>query len=456
MRHKRAPKKEQSPPRLPTTFANRNNNKKIFAAWSNFAGRWISRDHSGEEIISVVLTSRLPRLQKDKPHGTLAGFIPRGEFEGALFFQSPPAEAYRNVTGTLYKADRNLTRFEAKLLPVRRRHKSGRRRYKRCLILTIKRKRTRKEYLLEWVCGVYDSALTNICIIGHRGLGFSGLDNTPKGLRHAWYFGASGIEFDITVPHEYSYLSNREHPRTPLTNRLVVYHPSLFNQTSDVDMIPKVFPPAKNIFKELKNYWVRFVYIDPKVNWLSTDDLKETLRTIGRFARETLTRNSNLIVTIAAPVDRAARFLSKREVFQSSHLFETARLSWTLEWTEVDKARDIFARAKRPPSALSFNLAEIEGSIRWRLIEWFFKDVSRKDEKGIRKKSQILIFWTANDGDHFRGSLFAARDPKRMGRSGEPGEIGIMTDYPHRLAYWLATSGFRGFRPPGRPKGLRP
>lgn len=448
------PREKQSPLRLPTTYANHMDDKEIFAAWGSYVGQWISRDKSGEEIISIVLIPRLPRPGKDKSHGTLAGFIPKGEFEGALFFQGLSDKGRRNITGHLYTADRNLTRLEARLL-LHHRQKPGTRGGKKRLILQIKRKRKRKEYLLEWVRGVHDTALSKICIIGHRGLGFSGLDNTPKGLRYAWYFGASGIEFDVMVPYRYSYMTNGEPSRIPMTNRLMVYHPPVFNQTFDVDLIPEVFSPAKNVFKELKNYWVPFVYVDPKLKWLSTDNVRQTLGKISRLASTALNRNSSLNVTIAAPIDRAARFLSRREGFQSSPDLEKAQLSWTLEWTEVDKAKHILARAKKSPSTLSFNLTQIDGSLKWSLVEWLFRDVSTQDEKDISRRSQILIFWTANDDDHFRGSLCAATDPKRMGRPGEPGEIGIMTDYPHRLAYWLATSSSRGFRPPRQAKRVR-
>jgi hypothetical protein len=286
---------------------------------------------------------------------------------------------------------------------------------------------------------VSDTALSSVCIIGHRGLAFAGLDNRPKALSRAWYFGASGIEFDITVPYQYSWTTNGEQSRIPLLNRLMVYHPPLLNQTCDIDSIPAEFSPLKDICEELQTYSVPFLYVDPKLTWLSTNNLKQALKNITHCVHLLLRRGSSVIVTIAASDDRSGKFLSGSEAFQSSPYFATSQLSWTLEWTEVDKARDILARAKKHPTALSFNLTEIDGSLKWPLIEWLFKDVSKRDEKAIQKKSQILVFWTANDDDHFRGSLGVAKDRERIGRSGEPGEIGIMTDAPHRLAYWLAT-----------------
>lgn len=195
----------------------------------------------------------------------------------------------------------------------------------------------------------------------------------------------------------------------------------------------------KDIFQELETYAVPFVYVDPKLNWLSMDHVKKTLNNITRSASLLMRRGDKVVITIAASDDRAGKFLGRSHAFQASPDAVTSQVSWTLEWTEVDKARDILAGAKKPPTILSFNLTEIDGSLKWPLIEWLFKDVSKRDEQAIQKKSQILIFWTANDDDHFRGSLCAAKDPQRMGRPGEPGEIGILTDVPHRLAYWLAS-----------------
>ncbi|MEE9137106.1 MAG: hypothetical protein V3V07_00945 [candidate division NC10 bacterium] len=448
MPHQRIPrntttKKNHGALRLPTTYANRKNDNEIFAAWHSYVGRWISRDKFGQEIISVAFTPRLPRPGKDKPHGTLAGFIADGEYEGVLFFKSPADKTRRGkpvlLNGNLHRADRNLTRLQATLRLVPPHHTRGKKPGKKRLVLQLKRKRKTKKYVLQWVGAVSDTALSSVCIIGHRGLGFAGLDNRPKALSRAWYFGASGIEFDITVPYQYSWTTNGEPSRIPLLNRLMVYHPPLLNQTCDIDSIPAEFSSLKDILEELQTYSVPFVYVDPKLTWLSMNNLKQVLKNITRFAHLLLRRGSSVIVNIAASDDRSGKFLSRSEAFQSSPYFATSQLSWTLEWTEVDKARDILARAKKHPTALSFNLTKIDGSLKWPLIEWLFKDVSKRDEKTIQNKSQILVFWTANDDDHFRGSLGVARDRERMGRSGEPGEIGIMTDAPHRLAYWLAT-----------------
>jgi len=439
LRSQRNLKKNEGPQLLPTTYANRKNDKEIFAKWKSYVGRWVARDESGEEIISVVLTPRLPRPGKDASHGTLAGFIPEGQYEGVLLFERLADETNRDkevfIEGDLYKADKNLTRSEAKLLFTPAHQKPGNELRKKRLTLHIKEKGIQTEYSLDWVNDIDDAALSTVCIIAHRGLGFAGLDNTLKALRHAWIFGASGIEFDVTVP----YTSNDEQSRFPLTNRLVVYHPPLLNQTSDIDRIPETFSPAKYVFGELENYWVPLVYVDPKVKWLSTDSLEEALKNIIGFANEALRRTSSLMITIGAPDDITAKFLSGIEPSISSPYFSAAQLSWTLEWTGVNKAADIFARANKPPSTLSFNLIEIRGSNKWPLMEWLFKDIRKEEEKEISKKSQALIFWTANDNDHFRGSVNAAKHLKRIGNSGKPGETGIMTDYPHRLAYWLAT-----------------
>ncbi len=442
MRQQETPRK-QHPLRLPTTYPNRKDHSDIFATWNCYIGRWTSRDQRGQEIFSVVFVPRLPRPGKDQSHGTLAGFIPGGEYEGVLFFKKPSERpnGHRPVLmkGSLYKANRNLSRLRAQVrfVPPRKGRKTHR--SKKRLILQIMTKGRQRKYLLEWVGRVSDTALSRVCIIGHRGLGFAELDNRPTALAHAWHFGASGVEFDITVPYKYFPAGNGKPSRIPLTNRLMVYHPPLLNQTCDIELIPAGFSPVNAIFEKLETYAVPFVYVDPKLNWLSTDSVKKVLRSITHSAGLLLRRGSKVIITIAASDDRAGTFLGGSDAIQRSPHAAPGQLSWTLEWTEVDKARDILAGAKKPPIVLSFNLTEIDGSLKWPLIEWLFNDVSIKDEKAIQKKSQILIFWTANDDDHFRGSLCAATDPQRMGRVGEPGEIGIMTDAPHRLAYWLAS-----------------
>ena len=433
-----------SPQRFPTTYANRKRNKEIFEKWNMYTGRWVSRDEFGEEIIVVAFAPRLPRPGKDAPQGTLSGFIPKGEYEGTLFFQTPPERTNQDesvlITGSLFKADGSLTRLEANLLVLPVRQTRGSESDIRRLILQFKQKTIQKEYPLEWVSDIDDSALSTVCIIAHRGLGFAELDNQPEALRHAWYFGASGIEFDITVPYMYAYMNNGEPSRLPLTNRLVVYHPPFVMQTAHIDRIPQGFYPAEHVFEELERYSVPFIYVDPKVKWLPADDLKKALSRIISLANQHLNGGSSLTITIAAPDDDTAKFLSSEEAFQSSPYFATGQLSWTLEWTEVKGTKEILAHAQKAPSVFSFNLMGVVGSLKWPIVEWLFKDIPEQDEVEMTKKSQPLIFWTGNANKHFRGSLDAAKHPKRMGRSGEPGEIGIMTDYPHRLAYWLATA----------------
>ena len=108
LRSQRNLKKNEGPQLLPTTYATRKNDKEIFAKWKSYVGRWVARDESGEEIISVVLTPRLPRPGKDASHGTLAGFIPEGQYEGVLLFESLADETNRDeevfIEGDLYRA----------------------------------------------------------------------------------------------------------------------------------------------------------------------------------------------------------------------------------------------------------------------------------------------------------------------------------------------------------------
>ena len=436
-RHEGTVQKNETPIRLPTTYADRKSNKAIFAQWEDYIGRWAAHGDSGEEVIAVAFVPRLPRPGKDVPYGTLVGFIPKGKYEGVLLFQRPTGNGDGNtggvIEGHLLRADRNLTRLEAKLMT------PGRGPDKRRLILHIQEEYGRKEFLLEWAGDIDDTALSGVCIIAHRGLGFAGLDNRPEALRNAWYFGASGIEFDITVPYTYATMSKGIPSAFALTDRLTVYHPPLVNQTANIDRIPQQFFRAKHVFEELEQYGVPFIYVDPKVKWLSPASVKDVLRTIISLANERLERTSSMVITIAAPDGNTAKFLGGEEALRSSPHFTTGHLSWTFEWTESKEPKGILTNTQQAPSVLSFNLIKVGGSSKWPAVKWAFQDIPQTDEKEMNEKSQILIFWTANNNNQFRGSLDAAKHPKRMGRPGKPGEIGIMTDYPHRLAYWLAT-----------------
>lgn len=455
--HEGTVQKNHTPIRLPTTYADRENNTVIFAEWKEYIGRWAGSDESRAEIIAVAFVARLPRPGKDAPHGTLMGFIPQGTYEGVLVFQGQTAHSDENrgggIAGYLLRADTNLTRLDAKLTKPVPQTPSQEPRTRR-LILQIREENGEKEFVLEWAGDIDDRALSGVCIIAHRGLGFAGLGNRPEALRYAWYFGASGIEFDITVPYAYTPMSNGNPFPVPLTDRLTVYHPPMIDQTADIERIPRRFLPAKDVFEELEQYGVPFIYVDPKVKWLSPGDLKDVLRSIISLAHERLERTSSMVITIAAPDDNTAKFLGGEEALRSSPHFATGQLSWTLEWTETGGPKEILTHTQEAPSVLSFNLIKVGGSRKWPAVKWAFPGIPETDEKDMKERSQILIFWTANNYHHFRGSLDAAKGPKRMGRPGKPGEIGIMTDYPHRLAYWLATAHLspgKGLDGPGHP-----
>lgn len=442
-RHEGIAKKNGTPIRLPTTYADRKNNTPIFDLWKKYVGRWVSHDDSGKEVIVVAFVPRLPRPGKDAPHGILMGFIPKGKYEGVLLFQRSTGHTDGNATGViegkLLKADRNLTRLKAQLMTPGL-HPHDQAPDTRWLMLRIHEDNRQKEFLLQWASDIDESVLSDISIIAHRGLGFGGLDNRREALRHTWYFGASGIEFDITVPFRYTNTSNGRAHRLPLASGLLVYHPPLINQTRDVDRIPAGFLSVKQVFDDLDNYGVPFIYVDPKVRWLPEDIRRGVLEDIITFAHEALDRNDNLTITIAAPDENTAEFLSDAKQLQLCPYFIANRLSWTLEWTEVTEARNFLRRGTNAPFALSFNLVGIRRGFKWPLIKWVFRNIPENEEKEIANKKQPLIFWTANSDDHFTGSVEAARQPNRMGGLGESREIAIMTDYPHRLAYWLATS----------------
>jgi hypothetical protein len=375
--------------RFSTTFAKRSG--KHFSKWKNLEGVWNARDKFGNPSFSVVLAPRVPR--KDESEGLLSGFVREGELEGVFWF--------RGGSGFHIKADDALSRTGARI----RIRESG-------PFLSV----GRKSYRLLRKRKINDDMLSRIMIFGHRGLGFEGLDNSLEAMENAWFFGASGLEIDITVPYR---IENQR--REPQLDRMKVFHPRGMKSTESIHHIPARMLKLDEFFARLPSFGMESVYIDPKVGWLGKPDVRKVFHGIMQRMKE-----FEGYLSIGAPVDKAAEVLSG------------GKAPWTLEWTEVKNPGRFFKASGKRPDALSFSLLSISGSIKWPVIEWFFKDVGEEEERMIRRMKRPLVFWTANDPDHFTGSLNAAFDNDRFRRKGETGEIAIMTDYPHRLAYWLA------------------
>lgn len=406
--------------RVPTTFADA---EEIVALWSAFVGLWKSDE------ATLVLVPRRPRIAKLEPRGTLSGFIAEGSLEGVLIAEWP-ADRFEPVTGTLralfYAANAELTPRHALLtLDI------GAKR----LLLTIDADATNpaKAVTFEYRGEPNIKELCTVPIIGHRGLGFAGLDNRPSAIEHSWLFGSSGIEMDIVVPfkEEGSLVDRR---RVPLIDAMTVYHPLGRSETELLEDIDPRHHRIEPVLAKWREYGVRFLYLDAKFGWLDPETRQTAIEKLRALAYQVTRVGSDEIkpphLSIAAVEEGSAKYLGNCEADDC--------LSWTLEWTEVEKPRKRLLECTTPPAGLSFDLNRISGSKKFPFLDPLMSNLTSEEEREIGHLRQMLVFWTANDADHFAGALNAATDPKRMGRAKERGEIAIMTDYPHRLASWVA------------------
>lgn len=399
---------------LPNTFARRGRDSKIFEKWLACSGIWESDDGR----LQVVLAPRLPRRRIDAEHGTLSGFSSAGVFH----FSDESAGVFYRANGMLSRCDAKLKILDRHLSPIR-----GFRRGKVLLEFEGRGVELRLKHEID------DARLSNVCIVGHRGLSIDvSLENVERAFEMAWFFGCSGIEFDITVPYE-------PESKKKLFDRAVVYHPPLDYHSASVNEIPKVNSTPARVFSRLKEYNIPYIYLDPKITGMTVDEARILLESLINGVNPAI---DGQLVTAGAPIDSAGEVLANGGSWTGFPAWQSGNLAWTIELTEWDQWTDkvnplkFFASMKVPPAIFSFSLLRIAESHKWPwIINWLFKDLPTRQERRFRKLSQALIFWTANNEDHFKGSLKAAR---RMGKKIESQKIGIMTDFPHRLACWLA------------------
>jgi hypothetical protein len=408
--------------RVPITFAHPEISPRILEAWSGFTGLWKSADGG----IDLTLVPRVPRPGRSEPNGVLSGFIPEGSLEGVLVFEiEPPIGS--SIHGAFYGATTDLVRRAARITLDAARSS---------LMLTIDADAIHpaQSSELSRVGEPSFDDLAVIAIIGHRGLGFGGLDNRPVTIPHAWYFGASGLEVDVIVPCKDvgTIVDTR---REPLIDAMTIYHPTGRAETEPLEDIDPRFHRLEPMLGAWRESGISFLYLDAKLGWLEEEARRTALDKLRACAvaalRGIVDRTPRPQITIAAVDSSSAAILGA--------CAEEACLSWTLEWTELEMPKEPLLAARTPPCGFSFDLNRIRGSGKWPLLDLLMANLTVEEEREIGRFDQALIFWTANDPDHFAGALHAATHPGRMARRREPGEIAILTDYPHRLASWLAS-----------------
>lgn len=393
--------------RLPSTFARTGpTGDPVWPAWS---GVWTPA--STDRVRALALAPRLPRAGK----GTvgLSGFIADGPLEGAMFFSATPKVGSRVISGDFFAADSRLSRSASELTL----NAAGD-------LLTLRIEGKGSGIKLSRVDELSDM-VTSVSVLGHRALGFGDLENTRAAFDYAWYFGASGIEFDVSVP----YVDKRG-----LDGKLLRYFDPLDLRVAHpwagfeaVDVRDPNFP-ATDLIKLLAKSPVPFFYIDPKVSGLAAATGKLALTNMLALAGTLARSRPDVTFSFGAPDDIVASRL------QTAAAGFPPGLSWTLECAP-GRARWLAGS----PGALAADIGRVSGAGSTPLLDLLLPNLSPKDWTAIRKRACPFVFFTVNRASEYRGVLRVAKDPKSVGYSlDDPGAVGIMTDYPHRIVSWLA------------------
>lgn len=391
---------------------------------ATFAGHWRGGG------VSLVLAPRLPRSAGGP--SSLFGAIPAGDMEGALhvpFLPHPNSLRPEAITveASFVSATPPLTTVPAQLtwLP------SG-----PALQLRVA---GRRGVTLARVGEVNAPLLAAVRVAGHRGssLGRKELMNTLPAFEHAWLLGCSGLEMDIIVPHRV--VGGRRVP-APADLR-VVHPPDVRTELSGLDTMNldqvRHHPVVEAALDAAGRGGVRFVYLDLKLRWLRRDRpaLRRALEQGVAVALAALKRHPHLTIAIGAETHETAEAVA--DLAASGRW--PRRLAWAAELTRGTGADAFYyraaARGPGRPGLLSFNLLRIRGG-RGGLLELLLPDLRAEWERRLADVETPRMFWTAASVPQFAGALSAAA---RMTPPGTTREVAVLTPFPHRLAYYLAT-----------------
>jgi len=255
------------------------------------------------------------------------------------------------------------------------------------------------------------SSLNRTYIIGHRGLGFGDLPNTKKALSHAWLFGSTGLEFDVSIP-----AASRSGPTDgffgPRIEHAAVYHPPKGQETELQENISKRYSKASVVIEDIEDFAFDMVYIDVKSKWLSPESTREALAHLS--AMIPLRYRHSMV--LAATHDDAVVAMGERR----------SDLAWALEATEVEDKSLVACSWNNPPTLLSLNVSKAD--------DWLAE--ADRMEWG-RPLSAGLVLWTINSQEDLRLALRMADSAVRSRILDPSVHLGLMTDHPHRLAHWL-------------------
>ena len=423
-----------APIRFESTFIPREQADR-YDPWRGVSGIWETHPNDDGDVVVLSLAPRAPRRSAPGTAVALSGFIPSGEYEGALLFERPtppaPADLEAGIAGELVEATADLDRRPALLTRA-----DGSRPGRPRLDLRIGR-RTLK---FHWVRQLNDTALASVCIYGHRGLGFEKeLGNTRRAFEAARTFGVSAVEMDVMIPYDPVTGSGRVIRKVPVLDTIYVHHPVLDDETLPSARVDSRWLTLPEFMANLGGWDIPLIYVDPKFKWVADVDHDAFLKVMNRMVSAVgASTSSDQRLTIGAPGRPIGELLAGSRS-RPSLLPPGSPLSWTMEWTEISDPGALLKKAALPPSFLSFSLLRIGGSRKLPGIDWLFTDLSSREEERLGSRAEPFVFWTATEPDHYQGALASALHESRMARPWERGALSIMTDHPHRLAHWLAS-----------------
>ena len=377
-------------------------------------GRWKA---GSTELVLVPRASSRP----SEAHIGIFGAVPRGPAEGVLWLISQKAQGewqgvYVRAAGLAQR--RTVLRHVGNLDVVRWEREDGQQlEFRRAGPINL-------------------PLLRSIRIIGHRGLslGREELMNSVLAIRHSWLFGCSGVELDVTVP----YAENRQ----PLPDGLRIHHgpewkSEIFGddgvRASDV----RGAPDLKTALEATHDAGIPLVYFDPKLRWLMRREkpaaraaLEQLVATAGAHASATGLRI--IVGTETSGRGEAADMIAHMRDQQSW----PSDIAWAMEITRGTDVNGAYARlsestAARRPDVASFNLLRIRGG-GGGVLRVFVSSISHAMEAAFARTPQPHVYWTAHD-EQFDAALAVIR------RMGQFPNAAIITPYPHRLAFHLAT-----------------
>lgn len=274
--------------------------------------------------------------------------------------------------------------------------------------------------------------LSDIAIYGHRaaGLGRPARENTLSAIGDSWLLGCSGVELDVTVP----FIAGTR----PAPSDLRVHHPAEwraeltgFDSTERSRLASK--PRLSDALSAAAAAGLAGVYLDPKLKWLMPhhrDAAADAVSTMLQDAAATPQLSIVIGAETSGPGESADLLAAAREARRFP-----AHVGWALEITRGTDFRTAAGRvnaASSSPDALSWNLLALSGG-GGGVLRWFVRTVPDRLEVTLASAGLPLVLWTASP-DQFEAALTGMRRLRRNG-----GRAAIMTAYPHRLAFFLAT-----------------